>query len=352
MEDVLVGGGGPAGLATAIRAAERGLEPVLVEPRTPPIDKACGEGLMPAAVHALRTIGVELSEGYPFRGIRYLDAADATCSATGDFGDRAGRGVRRTDLQRAMWRRARQTGVEVRCDRVRTVTPLDGAVAVDLAEGGTRVARYLVAADGLHSEVCEQVGLEPTDRGARRFGVRRHYARSAWSDRVEVHLADRGEAYVTPIGEGMVGVALLADGGGRFDDLIEGFPVLQRRLADADAVTDDRGAGPFDRRIESPRTGRVLAVGDAAGYLDALTGEGIAIGVETGIAAADCVAAGRPEAYPPRYRRTTRTYWWVTAALLSIVRHRPLHRPLIHVLDVAPGVFDAALELIGGAPEG
>ena len=72
MIDLLVVGGGPAGLATAIHAAEAGLEAVVAEPRPTPIDKACGEGLMPGAVNALAGLGVTVA-GHPLRGIRYLD---------------------------------------------------------------------------------------------------------------------------------------------------------------------------------------------------------------------------------------------------------------------------------------
>ena len=74
MIDLLVAGGGPAGLATAILGARAGLEVVVVERRHGPVDKACGEGLMPHAVTLLRTLGVE-APGKPFHGITYVDGA-------------------------------------------------------------------------------------------------------------------------------------------------------------------------------------------------------------------------------------------------------------------------------------
>lgn len=86
MIDVLVVGGGPAGLATAIRCALAGLQVTVAEPRAAPIDKACGEGLMPAAVARLQAIGVHPA-GRPFRGIRYLDASHrADALFRGDHG--------------------------------------------------------------------------------------------------------------------------------------------------------------------------------------------------------------------------------------------------------------------------
>ena len=94
MIDLLVAGGGPAGLATAILGARAGLDVVVVERRRGPVDKACGEGLMPHAVALLQSLGVE-APGKPFHGITYLDSRRRV---TGRFRGGAGRGVRRTAL--------------------------------------------------------------------------------------------------------------------------------------------------------------------------------------------------------------------------------------------------------------
>src|SRR5207248_7153490 len=102
-------GGGPAGLATAIHAARAGLRTAVAEPRPTPIDKACGEGLMPTAVRALAELGVAV-EGYPLGGIRYLDHRHR---AEARFRHGPGRGVHRTDLQAALARRAAELAVPV-----------------------------------------------------------------------------------------------------------------------------------------------------------------------------------------------------------------------------------------------
>ena len=110
MIDLLIAGGGPAGLATALYARRAGLTAVVVEPRTAPIDKACGEGLMPQAVAALAELGVA-PHGMPIRGIRYLQG---DCDAVAPFPHGAGLGVRRVELHRALSEAVCASGVEVR----------------------------------------------------------------------------------------------------------------------------------------------------------------------------------------------------------------------------------------------
>ena len=340
--DVLIVGGGPAGASAAIRSAQLGARPLVLEPKSPPIDKACGEGLMPAALASLRRLGVRVPDGHPFRGIRYIDGGDPECSAVGDFGQ-AGRGVRRIALHRALHERVREVGVEFANVRVSSVRQFDGYVEAD----GYR-APYLIAADGLHSDIRRQLAVGSPARHAPRYGIRRHYRRAPWTDRVEVHWSHRGEAYVTPVGEETVGVAILFEESGRFDELLDAFPRLAERVDGAPIATEDRGAGPFEQRVERRVVGRVLLAGDAGGYLDALTGEGVALALETGAAAAEAVAEGRPDDYERRHADLTRTYFGLTETLLTVTRHRRLHRPLIRLLEMIPSLFDGAIRMLGG----
>jgi flavin-dependent dehydrogenase len=334
--DLLVAGGGPAGLAAAIHAALAGLETVIVEPRTAPVDKACGEGVMPGGVRALRALGVETG-GHPLRGIRYLDGPH---SAEAAFRGGPGLGIRRTDLHAALWARVAELGVQVVPGRVGEVR--QGPDAVTAA--GLR-ARWLIAADGLHSPLRRALGLELPARGARRYGLRRHYRVRPWSEFVEVYWSGAGEAYVTPVGDDLVGVAVLSAARHGFDAHMAGFPRLAALLA-GPAASTVLGAGPLRRRVRRRVAGRVLLAGDAAGYVDALTGEGIALGLASAEAAVRCVRAGRPEAYERMWRRLTRRHRLLTGALVWASARPGTARLVVPTAAGLPRVFGAAVHAL------
>lgn len=338
--DVLVVGGGPVGLASAIEARLQHLSVAVVEPRDGPIDKACGEGLMPSALRSLAALGVEVP-GRPFVGIRYLDGRR---EAQARFRAGPGRGVRRTSLQAALARRADELGVERLRAQVRTVDQ-----GRDVVTAAGRSARWLIAADGLHSGVRRGLGLqgiEESRRGPARYGLRRHFSVAPWSDYVEVHWSPQAEAYVTPIADDLVGVAVLTRAGTAYDEALQAFPALLARLRGAAPVTDVRGAGPLRQRVTSVRQGRVLLVGDAAGYVDALTGEGLATGFASARAAVHSLAAGQPQRYGPAWARETRRSRMLTTGLLALTRHERPRSLLVPVAARLPAGFAAAVDLL------
>ncbi|MFB7463489.1 NAD(P)/FAD-dependent oxidoreductase [Streptomyces sp. NPDC056224] len=340
MIDLLIAGGGPAGLATAINGALAGLEVVVVEPRPTPIDKACGEGLMPGAVRRLLELGVPVT-GQPFRGIRYVDAVTAR-HAEGLFRSGPGLGLRRTALQAALAERAARLGVRVVRRRVEGIGQ-DG----DSVSAAGLTARYLVAADGLHSPVRRRLGLCAPPAPARppRYGLRRHYSVEPWSDLVEVHWSARCEAYVTPLAPDRIGVALLTAEQAPFDAQLARFPRLASRLA-ASPGTAVRGAGPLRQGARVRVAGRVLFVGDAAGYVDALTGEGLTLAVTAAGELVRCVREGRPQAYEQAWRELSRSYRTLTESLLW-ARHRPrLARRIVPLAARLPRVFTGAVNLL------
>ncbi|WP_406313902.1 NAD(P)/FAD-dependent oxidoreductase [Streptosporangium sp. NBC_01639] len=336
MIDVLIAGGGPAGLATAIHAALAGMEAVVVEPRSIPVDKACGEGLMPSGAAALRSLDVPV-EGHPLRGIRYLDGRRQAQAA---FRDGPGLGVRRTALHAALYQRAAELGVKIVEGRVAGVRQdRDGVQAAGLR------ARWLVAADGLHSPLRALLGLGLPDNRPRRYGLRRHYRVAPWTDFVEVHWAAAGEAYVTPVGDELVGVAVLSSRRRGYLEHLADFPSLVARL-EGPVATPVRGAGPLRQRVRARVAGRVLLVGDAAGYTDALTGEGVSLALLSAQALVRCLLAGAPQSYESAWLRLSRRHRLLTGALLETRRHRTAARLIVPAAHRMPALFGAAVHAL------
>lgn len=343
--DLLVIGGGPAGLATAVRARLAGLEVAVLDRSAPPIDKACGEGLMPDAVARLREIGVE-PEGRPFRGIRYFDGPEM---AEGLFPQSGGLGVRRLDLHRALVARAEEVGVQLAWRMIvqGLVREGDRFSRVETDQGVFR-ASWIVGADGLRSKVRAWAGLDGPPSPTRRFGVRRHYAIPPWSDFVEVYWGPGCEAYVTPVGPEEVGVAILwSDTRTGFDGLLEDFPTLRDRLKNAPLASRDRGIGPLHQKVRSVHRSNLALVGDAAGYLDAITGEGMAVAFHQSAALVDALRKGDLDAYAKAHRRISRLPDFMTGLVLAMERRPGLRRRAIRALAAEPALFSRILGIHG-----
>jgi flavin-dependent dehydrogenase len=340
MIDVLVVGGGPAGLATAIECAQAGLSVTVTEPRGGPIDKACGEGLMPATVRRLAAIGVRPT-GRPFNGIRYLDSRGFVDAR---FRHGPGLGVRRLELHAALADRAAQLGIPVLPIRVTAFTQDDSGVTVDDLR-----ARYLVAADGLHSAVRRACALDPRPARHPRYGLRKHYRVAPWSDLVEVYWATGCEAYVTPVADDQVGVAVLGSSRDDFEARLAAFPALRERLAGAEPASRVRGAGPLRQNVDRRTVGSVLLVGDASGYLDALTGEGIGAALAQATALTDCLAAGRARDYERAWLRVTRKSRVLTSGLLWSRNQRLIGPLIVPAARRLPWLFTEIVNQVGEA---
>lgn len=341
LRDLVVVGGGPAGLAVAANARLAGMRVTVLDRRRPPVDVACGEGVMPEGVAALDRLGVRLGRdrALPFRGIRFVGDG---VRVAGRFPAGDGLGVRRTSLHRALTERAEELGADLRWGVKVTGLRPDG---VDTDTGAVR-GRLVVGADGRASAVRRWAGLDGARARRRRFGVRRHFDVAPWTDLVEVYWADGAEAYVTPVGPHTVGVALLWSGDrADFDRLSERFPELRQRIGGAPVASDDRGAGPLEQRARDVVADRVVLVGDAAGYLDAISGEGLGLAFRQAEALVAACAHDDIGAYRSAHREITRHPTRMTRLLLLLSEHPRLRRRVLKRLAAQSDLMDRFLAL-------
>lgn len=334
--EVLIVGGGPAGLACARALALRGQRAVVLERRRWPVDKVCGEGLMPAGRAILERLGVP-AVGQPFYGIDYIRG---NYRAGVDFAEGPGLAVRRLELSRALL--TSEAELIPDCS-VRTARRAGHWMEVESNQGWWR-CRLLVAADGLHSPLRHSFGLQlSTPRWLRRWGWRQHFSTPPWNRRVEVHYGEACEAYVSPVAPDQVGVAVLAGKGLQRHNWLAGFPDLASRLGHPSSALS--GLGPLWQRARRVHQPGLVLLGDAAGYLDACTGEGLTLALAQAELLANLWRPGEnywPE-YPRGYARIVRHYYAVTFAALALARWPRLSQAALRALADDPGLFQALL---------
>ena len=334
--DVLVIGGGPAGLAAAIAARLKGFEVTLADAAHPPIDKACGEGILPVGVEVLRRLGVALSteDAFPIRGIRFC--SDGTC-VEAKFQSGFGMAIRRTRLHGILAERA-------------------GALGVRLA-WGTRITdssslpscRWIVGADGQNSRVRSAAGLDAPGHTSRRFGFRQHYRVAPWTDFVEVHWGKRCQIYVTPVSPDAIGIALLSrDSSLRLSIALQEFPELQTRLAGAETSSTERGGVTITQRLRRVVRGNTILIGDASGSLDAITGEGLSLAFHQALVLAQALRAGNSATYEKEHCRIFQRPMLAATALLALDRFPSLRRGTVGFLSLTPNIFSKLLAIAAG----
>jgi flavin-dependent dehydrogenase len=332
--DVLVVGGGPAGLAAAIALRRKGASVVVADSARPAIDKACGEGLMPNAIAALAQLGMDVptEAGVPFHGICFRNTH---ATATARFAQGHGLGVRRTVLHQWLVEQASNAGVTLLWGtHVRPHAPRE------LLVGGTRWSfEWTIGADGQRSRVRQSAGLDH-GHDTVRYGYRQHFRTAPWNDCVEVHWANEGQAYVTPIGANEVCVALLMDNKRhRFDSLQRIFPGLAARLHGSAPASSERGALSVHRRLPRVTCGKTALIGEASGSVDAITGEGLALCFQQAIALGDAIAAGDLSQYEKRHRSIFRVPARMAWLLLTMGGHPQWQARVLRAFEKDPSLF-------------
>ena len=355
--DVLIAGAGPAGSALAAALARSGARVIVLEAARHPRPKACAEYASPRIVEELSRIGLGPDEwqadAVPLVGMRLI-AGERSAMIT--YADRRGArhawGLDRTRFDAQLAAHAARLGAEL-VERTRLVSlemdgsRVTGAVA-RTADGERRriEAGLVVGADGVRSTVARLAGVERPVRFPRRLGLVAHYAG-------DPELVDHGEMHVgrgyyvglapLPDGQLNVGMALPMDGrtpaADRFATAIAGLPAVSGRLAGRERLSSIRGASPIGHRVADVAGPGWLLVGDAAGFVDPFTGEGIHRALRSARAAAAAIGTG---ADPGRaYRRERRAAFAAKSALSWLVQGflaaPPLLEHALARLDERPG---------------
>lgn len=340
--EVFVIGGGPAGLAAAIAAARRGFSVTVADGAEPPIDKPCGEGMMPETQEALKSLGVELpvGAGWKFRGVRFAHGTDEIAA---DFPQGQGIGVRRPVLHGTLIEAAEKCAVKL----------LWKTAVAGIETGGVRLssgfagARWIVGADSSGSRVRKWAGLEPTVRRTQRMAVRRHYRVSPWSEYMEVHWGPGTQAYVTPIARDEVCVVTMGDTAEdvRFDSILPELPGLAQQLDGAELASRERGVVTVMHRLHRVARGNVALIGDASGGVDAITGEGLRLAFRQAAVLATAIEAGDLNEYEHAHRELLRRPSRVGGLLVELGRRKGIRARVIRTMAQRPELFRKMLAI-------
>ena len=380
--DVVVVGAGPAGAATAILLAERGHAVTLLDKAAFPRPKICGEYLSPEAARVLDRLGVlkavDAAGAQPLHGMRItapdgtvLDGAYPTGGRWRGYRDHA-LAVPREAFDRILVERARALPVDVR-ERHRVTGLLrdgDRVVGVQAEdEDGARVdvgARLVVGADGRASAVAHALGLLRPHRLQRLALIQHVSGIEGVHDRGEIYVDPPDYSILNPVAPGLVNLSLVVPLAharpyrGRmeafFQARIKQLRHLPARVAGMRAEGPLRVMGPLAYRVREPRVGGVLLAGDAAGFYDPFTGEGLFTALRSAEMLAevahpaltrDDVSAAALAPYAAAKRRAFTDKARVTRALQLVIAHRRLANAAAHFLYRRPALLTMLMGVIG-----
>lgn len=357
--DVVVIGAGPAGAASALFAARRGRRVVILDKQAFPRDKPCGEGLMPSGRPPLRELGLEdlvtASGAPPLNGVTFglPDQSPAVAPFPRHDEEQAGLGIRRLDFDaRLVEALSREPHVELRLRvEARDVTR-DHPMPTVITSAGEIRARHVVVAEGLRSSIRHRLGWTVGPRPPHRYGIVAHWKMDAPVDPWVRITFDRGlEVYEGPVAgnQRMVGLLCyqdrMAEFGGRLEARYREIAYgLRPELRHADLIGSVSAVGPFWYRASTVADRGIFLVGDAAGFTDPITGEGVAAGFRQARAFAAALESPNPErAYRQAHRRLTKDPRRLAGLFLRLSRTPALVERAIRNHERSPGTLTTLL---------
>jgi menaquinone-9 beta-reductase len=342
--DVFIVGGGPAGLAAAIAARAKGLTVMVADGASPPITKACGEGLLPDAVAALRKLGITFGpkDGCVLQGIRFEDEES---SVQAQFRGVLGLGLRREVLHQRMVERAEECGVTLAWN-----TPVTGLWSGGAIAAGERIrATWIIGADGDRSRVRNWAGLDDVAHPTGRLAWRQHYRAKPWTNLTEAYWSGQAQAYVTPVSSEEICVAfLLPSAHTRVGEGIQMFPRLASRLESAPLLGATRGAITRICALRAATHRNLALVGDASGTVDAISGEGLSLAFRQALVLAEALHIGDLRRYKKVHRRLFRRPRFMSSLLLFLGQRSSLRLRTFRAMQAAPNIFDCMLAYHAG----
>jgi len=339
--DVIVIGAGPAGIATAIAANQKGLRVIVFDARTPPIDKPCGEGLLPQGVAALRSLGIHLNSNnaIPLVGIRFTGGGS---SAYARFPHAAGFALRRVRLHQLLVERANQAGVIFHWGT--RVSKMDTS---HVTAGKMRIPyMWLVGADGQNSIVRRWMKLGPPRTSGKRFGFRQHFRVRSWPNLVDAHWGEHCQMLTTPTDAQEVCVSVLSrDASFRIRQALPLFPELAERLQGATPTTRELGNATSLNQLQAVTRERVALAGDASGSVDAITGHGLSLAFQQAIFLAEAFERGNLAHYESAHRKLAVMPALMSRLMLIMGRNAWVRRKTLRLFENKPGVFSRLLSI-------
>jgi geranylgeranyl reductase family protein len=372
---VVVVGGGPAGAATAVFLKQRGHDVLLVDEAAFPRDKICGESVSPGAWSIFEAMGaartIRALRPQPLRGMA-LTAPDGS-AFRGDYrgAPEPGFALRRETLDAALLENARAAGVEVRLQtRVSGIVRRNGIVSgltcANGAEPTAIAARLVVGADGRRSVVARQLGLLSEHRFLRKFAVRGYWhGMEGLEPRGEMHVVPGAYCGVAPLSATLANVAFVVDRRempaaagdleGFYRSTLRRWPRLVERLGRARLVGPPRAIGPLALEAKRLSAPGALLVGDAAGFYDPFTGEGVTVALRSALLAAEVAsrALSRPGPvthlgeYDRRRRDETRDKFRLNRLLQRVIAWPAASNAVARRLALRPDLADRLVGIAG-----